>query len=101
MSETDIGLVIAVTGLAGLFGVAYFLDRRRKRSGPIGPELSKAGPLATTLLWIVRLLVVMMVASVIAFFLLRSLTPIWITLALLLAYVIVGRLYQIARLGGK
>jgi heme/copper-type cytochrome/quinol oxidase subunit 2 len=93
--------VVLVIAIGGLVVVASMLEGRRSRSGSTTPELPEPGPVAQILFWIVRILVIMMVLSVIGFFVFKSLTPVWIATGCLITYMIVGRLYQIARMTGK
>ncbi len=101
MNDATLIVLVLVAAIGGLAGVAYLLDRRRSRAEPPASELPAPGPIARVLLWVVRLLVAVMVVSVIGFFVLRSLTPIWFAAGALIAYAIVGRLYQVARLTGR
>ena len=98
----DIALIVVVLAVAigGLAGVAYLLERRRKVSGAIGPELPKLGPTGNVLLWVIRGLVVVMVLSIIGAFT-YDMSLAWVAVGSLVVYIIIGRVFQIIRLAGK
>jgi hypothetical protein len=99
----DVALIVAVlvVAIGGLVAVAYLLERRRKRAGPVGPEPPPPGPLGRALVWVVRGLVAVMVLSLIGFFAFGVIFLVWVAAGCLLAYLVVGRAYQIVRLAGK
>ena len=97
-----IGLAVALGGLIGILAVvAYVLNRRRRSSRDVAPDRPEPGPIARSLLWIARASVVVMFASVIGFFVLKSLTAIWIAIGFFVAYLIVGSLYRVMLLAGR
>ena len=63
MSDTLFIILVLFVAIGGLVGVAYFLDKRGKKSKPIRPPLPEPGPTGRVLLWIARILVVIMVAA--------------------------------------
>lgn len=95
----EIFFVIALIG--GLIGIAYYLDRRRKNAGPIGPALPEIGPVGRLLLWVGRILVVLMVLSIVGAFVFRSGMLFSITVGCLLLYIVVGVIYRVMRVTGK
>jgi predicted membrane-bound spermidine synthase len=101
MDESILILVVLAIAIGGLVGVASLLQRRQIRSKDTRSELPMPGPVAQTLLWAIRLLIVGMVLSVIGFFVFKTLSAVWIALGLLIGYMVIGRLYQIARIAGK
>ena len=98
----DIALIVIVLAAAigGLAGVAYLLEKRRKVSGAIGPELPELGPIGSVLLWVIRGLVAIMVLSIIGAFAF-NISLAWVAVGSLVVYMIVGRVLQIIRLAGK
>jgi hypothetical protein len=103
MGVSDIALIVIVLVIAigGLVGVAFLLDRRRKRSGAIGAELPEPGPAGRAFVWILRLIVAAMLLSVIAGVILRDALWIWIALGILLLYSVARLLLGIIRVAGK
>ena len=101
MNETALVLTVLIIAIGGLAGVAYLLQKRRKGTDPSAPDIPSPGPIGRALFWIVRVLVVLMVLSIISFFVLQSMTFLWVAAILLLAYLVVGRIYQIVLLAGK
>ena len=99
----DIPFTVAVLLLAvgGILGVAYSLDARRKKHGPLGPALPRCGHLGRGLLWGTRILVVFMVLSTLGAYLFRSLTWLWITLGCLVLFVLDELALRVVRLTGK
>jgi hypothetical protein len=99
----DVALIVAVlvVAIGGLAGVAYLLDRRRQASGAVGPEIPPPGPIGRALLWTVRALVVIMVLSLVGFFVSRVMALVWVAAGCLLAYLVVGGVYRIVRLAGR
>jgi hypothetical protein len=101
MNDTMVIIVTAIVGVGGLVGVAYLLDRKRAKSGPIGPTLPAIGPVGIALLWVARVLVVLMVLSIVGAFALQSITLAWFTAFCLVLYIVAGTIYRIVRISGK
>jgi len=101
MSDKLILILVPVVLIGGLVGVAYLLDKRGKKSEPIGPTLPPPGPIGKILLWIARVLVILMVLSIIGALAFRSLPLAWLTGSFLLMYIIDGTIYRFVRLTGK
>ena len=101
MSDIALIVIVLVIAIGGLVGVAFLLDRRRKRSGAIGPELPERGPAGRVFVWILRLIVAAMLLSVIAGVILRDALWIWIALGLLFLYSVARLLLGIIRVAGK
>jgi hypothetical protein len=101
MSDIALIVIVLVIAIGGLVGVASLLDRRRKGSGAIGPELPEPGPAGRALVWILRLIVAAMLLSVSAGVILRDALWIWIALGLVLLYSLARLLLGIIRLAGK
>jgi hypothetical protein len=104
--DTLVSILIIIILLVGLAGISYFLEKRSKRKGPllgadIEADLPPPGPLYIFSIYLTRILIALMVLSIIVGLITKSLTPVWIGLALLgLAY-IVGWIRRIAGLIGK
>ena len=97
-----LGLAVALGGLIGILAVvAYVLDRRRRVSRDVASDRPEPGPIARSLLWIARASAVLMFASVIGFFVLRSPAAIWIAIGCFVAYLIVGSLYRVMLVSGR
>jgi hypothetical protein len=101
MNDALVIVLVLVAGVGGLVAAAYALDRRRGRSGAIGPVPPPPGPIGRILLWIARILVGLMVASIIGAFAFRSMLLAWLTAVWLALYLVVGVAYRIARLDGR
>ncbi len=98
----DIALIVIVLAVAigGLAGVAYLLERRRKVSGAVGPELPELDPTGKVLLWVIRGLVAVIVLSIVGAFTF-DMSLAWVAVGALIVYVIIGRVFQVIRLAGK
>ena len=94
-------ILVLVVAIGGVVSVAYLLDKRRKKSNPIGPTLPKLGLIGRILLWIARILVGFMVFSIIGVFVFRSLPLVWFTAGFLALYILDGIIYRVVRLTGK
>ena len=81
--------------------MAYFLDKRSKKSKPAAADLPEPDSKGKVMLWIIRILVVLMVLSIIGFFVFRSRSFLWVTGISLGIYVIIGYIFRIVRLLGK
>ena len=101
MSDTLLIIVVLAIAVGGLVAVAYLLDKRGKKSQPIGPTLPESGPIGKLLLWIARIMVALMMLSIIGAFVYRSLALASFTGCCLAIYIIDGIIYRIVRLSGK
>ena len=101
MSDTLTLILVPVVLIGGLVAVAYLLDKRGKKSGPVGPTLPPPGAIGNILLWAARILVILMVLSIIGAFVFRSLPLAWLTGSFLLLYIVDGTIYRFVRLTGK
>lgn len=105
MSDTLLLIIVPVVALGGLAGVAYWLERRSKKKGPIAnlelPNEPPMGPVGKTLLWASRILIVLMVISVIACFAFKMFWLIWISGGCIVLGLVAGRVGRVARLTGK
>ncbi len=101
MSDSLFIILILVIAIGGLVAAAYLLDKRGKKSKPIGPSLPKPGPVGKVFLWIARILVALMVLSIIGAFVFRSLPLTWFTGGCLALYILDGIIYRIVLLTGK
>ena len=101
MSDTLFIILVLFVAIGGLVGVAYFLDKRGKKSKPIRPPLPEPGPTGRVLLWIARILVVIMVLSIIGAFVFSSLLLAWLTASCLFLYIVDGIIYRVVRMTGK
>jgi len=90
-----------VLAVGGLLGVAYSLDVRRVRHGPIGPKLPPAGAIGRACWWAARILVGMMLLSVALAWLLRLPDIAWLAVACLALFFIDHVIYRVIRLTGK
>ena len=101
MSNSLVIILVVVIGIGSLVAVAFFLDQRRKKSGPVGPAWPPLGPFGKLLLWIARILVGLMVLSIIGAFVFRSLILVLVTAFSLALYLVVGFVYRIVRAAGR
>jgi hypothetical protein len=99
----DAGFVAAVVLLAigGPLGVAYSLDMRRRKHGPLGLRLSRPGPAGTALWTIARGLTLLMLLLVSGALVLGSAALAWATLAVVGMFFLVHTAYRIVRLTGR
>ncbi len=101
MRDTLFIILVLVVSIGGLVGVAYFLDRRGKKSKSFRSPLPGPGPTGRILLWIARILVVIMVLSIIGAFVLSSLSLAWLTASCLFLYIVDGIVYRVVRTTGR
>ena len=101
MSDIVFIILVLVVAIGGLVGVAYLLDKRRKKSNPIGSTLPDLGPIGRILLWIARIIVGFMVLSIIGAFVFRYLPLVWFTASCLALYILNGIIFRVVRLTGK
>ncbi len=94
-------VVVFMLGLGGLLGIAYALDLRRQKHGPIGPALPRLGRMGRGLLWAARILVALMVFSITGAYVLRVAVLVWVTAGFLALYIVDGLAYRLVRLTGK
>ena len=94
-------IIVFVLGVGGLLGIAYTLDLRRQKHGPIGPALPRLGHMGRGLLWAARILVALMVFSITGAYVLRAALLVWLTAGFLALYVVDGLAYRVVRLIGK
>ena len=88
-------------GIGGVLGVAYSLDVRRKRHGPIGPNLHRPGRWGRALWWGARLVTALMLLSVIGAYLWQAPALAWVAAGSFILFVADHTAYCIARLIGK
>ena len=101
MNNTILVIGVLIVAIGGIGAVAYFLEKRGKKSKPVATDLPELGPKGKVLLWIARILVVLMVLSVIGFFVFRSRSFLWVTGISLGLFAIYGFIFRIIRLLGK
>jgi hypothetical protein len=101
MSDTFILILVPVVLIAGLIGAAYFLDKRGRKSRPAEPVFPAPAPIGKTLLWIVRILVVLMVLSIMGAFVFRSMALVWFTGGCIGLYIVIGLIHRFVRLADK
>jgi hypothetical protein len=101
MDDVTLILTVSVIAIGSLAGIAYLLDRRRKASGAVGPELPEIGPVGRVLLWIIRGLVVVMVLSAVGLLVFEIIPLVYVAAGCLAGYLIVGYVFRIVRLAGK
>ncbi len=94
-------LAVILVGVGGLIGIAYSLDVRRARHGPLGPALPRPGALGRTLWWTARLLAGVMLLSVALAYVLHLPNLAWIALGCLALFFIDHVIYRLIRLTGK
>lgn len=94
-------ILVFILGFGGIFGIAYSLDARRKRRGPIGPALPRCGHAGRCLWWAARILVALMVLAVIGAYIFRTPLWLWMTLGCLALFALDGLAYRVVRLRGK
>src|SRR5690349_20257123 len=100
MSSAFLIVLVLVVGLGGLFGLAWLLDRRGRKAREV-QSLPKPGPIARTLLWVARILMLMTVLSIVGAFLLQSKELVWFAGDCLVLYIVDGILYRIMRASGR
>jgi hypothetical protein len=100
MSNLFLIIFVLVIGLGGLFGVAWFLDRRGRKARE-AQLLPKPGPIGRILLWIARILILLCILSVIGAFLFQSKELVWFAGDCLMLYIVDGILYRIFLASGR
>ncbi len=101
MSDSLFIIVVMVVAIGGLVGVAYLLERRSKKSRPIGPALPEPSRTGNILFWITRILVAGMVLSIIGFFIYKSQIFLWIAAGFIGLGLLNGLISRVVRLTGK
>jgi hypothetical protein len=101
MNDTLFIILVLFVAIGGLVSVAYFLDKRGKKSKPIDPPLPELGPTGKTLLWIAGILVAITVLSIIGAFVFSSLPLAWLSASCMVLYIVDGIIYRAVRLKGK
>ncbi len=94
-------LAVIIVAVGGLVGIAYSLDVRRERHGPIGPRLPPPGTVGRTLWWAARVLAGLMLLSVLLAHVLHRPVLAWIGIGCLALFFIDHVLYRVIRLTGK
>ncbi len=94
-------LAVIMAAIGGLIGIAYSLDVRREKHGPIGPRLPPPGAIGRTCWWIARILAAMMLLSVALAYLLHLPALAWVALGLLAPFFVDHVIYRLIRLTGK
>jgi hypothetical protein len=94
-------LAVILAAIGGLIGIAYSLDVRREKHGPIGPRLRPPGAVGRACWWIARVLAVLMLLSVLLAYALHVPELAWAALGLLALFFIDHVLYRVIRLTGK
>jgi hypothetical protein len=78
-----------------IFGVAYSMDKNRKKASPQPPVA--LGPISRFLLWLSRGILGMTVLALVASFLLNEIVYARVAGGLLLAYILLGLVFQVLR----
>ncbi len=94
-------LAVILAAIGGLIGIAYSLDVRRVRHGPIGPKLPPPGIIGRTCWWIARVLAVTMLLSVLFAYILHLPTLAWVAVGCLALFFVDHLIYRVIRLTGK
>ncbi len=94
-------LAVIIVAVGGLIGIAYSLDVRRERHGPIGPRLPPPGAIGRTCWWVARILAGVMVISVLFAYVLRLPWLAWFALGCMALFFIDHVVYRVIRLTGK
>ncbi len=94
-------LAVILVAVGSLIGIAYSLDVRRRRHGPIGPRLPPPGAVGRTCWWIARILAGVMLLSVLFGYLLHRPVLAWIALGGLALFFVDHVIYRVIRLTGK
>ncbi len=101
LEDALFALAVVLVAVGGLIGIAYSLDVRRARHGPIGPRLPPPGAIGRTLWWAARILAGLMLLSVLFAYVLRRPVLAWIALGCLVLFFIDHVVYRVIRLTGK
>ena len=101
MTDTLFIILVIISAVGTLLGVAYILDRRGKKSNPAANTLPHLGPVGQMLLWVARILIAVMIISIIGSFVFDSLALVWLSASCLALYILDGILYRIIRATGK
>jgi len=101
MENATFTIAVVALAVGGLLGVAYSLDVRRERHGPIGPELPPPGAVGHGLWWAGRILLAMMLVSVAAAYFLRLPDLAWLAVGCAALFLLDHLIFQVIRLTGK
>ncbi len=101
MDNAVLIIFVLVTGLGGLFGPAWLLDRRGRKARESRAPLPEPGPIGRILLWIARILILLCILSVIGAFLFQSKELVWFAGDCLIMYIVAGILYRIMLVSGR
>ncbi len=94
-------LAVILLSIGGLVGIAYSLDVRRRRHGPIGPKLPPPGPAGRALWWAARILAGIMALAVALAYALHIPDLAWLAVGCLALFFADHLIYRVIRLTGK
>ncbi len=101
LEDALFALAVILAGISGLIGIAYSLDVRRARHGPLGPRLPPPGAVGRTCWWLARILTALMLLSVVLAYVLRLPALAWVAIGCLALFVVDHVIYRLIRLTGK
>ena len=101
MENALFAMAVVVLAVGGLLGVAYSLDVRRERHGPLGPKLPPPGAIGRACWWAARILVGMMLLSVALAYMLQLPDIAWLAVGCVVLFFIDHVIYRVIRLTGK
>src|SRR5512142_111848 len=101
LEDALFALAVILVGIGGLIGIAYSLDVRRLRHGPLGPRLPPPGAVGRACWWVARILAGLMLISVVLAHVLRLPALAWIALGGLALFFIDHVIYRLIRLTGR
>ena len=94
-------LAVILAAIGGLIGIAYSLDVRRERHGPIGPRLPRPGAIGRTCWWAARILAGLALLAVVLAYALHIRGLAWVALGCLALFFVDHVIYRVVRLTGK
>src|SRR5512143_562189 len=101
MENALFAIAVVVLAVGGLLGIAYSLDVRRERHGPLGPKLPPPGAIGRACWWAARILVGMMLLSVALAYILHLPDIAWLAVGGLALFFVDHVIYRVIRLTGK
>jgi hypothetical protein len=101
MDDAPFAIAVAFMALAGVLGIAYSLDARRQRRGPVGLQLPPPGRVGRSLWWGARILVALMMLSISGAYIFREPAMAWLALGCAVVFLADHLIYRVVRLTGK
>src|SRR5688572_20683373 len=100
MMDIADNIVAAVLVIGALVGVAFYLDRRRAKKGPIGP-VETLGPYGKLTLLAIRIVEIGMLVAIVGAGVFRVSWLSWVLLGCVALYIVLAQIHSFLRVIGK